>query len=336
MTVREELQRHMEREKVSIAAVAKAVGKSPATISLWARGDYAGDSAGIDRDVAAYLSRMEEKAAVPTSGEFVLTRQAAAIIGALRYAHTWGQMGVIYGPSGLGKTSAIRQYAATQGGVIVITIDPVSLSPSAVLHDVAEAIGESTRGTLRGILRRICKKLDGSGRLIIVDEAQFLTHRAIESLRKIHDTAKVPVVFSGMPRLYHHMVGNGVEIFEQIRNRIGIKKELPPLSAEDASLILRAYDSRVSDAVCKVAFDFAAGCARRLVKLYNHAARAAASENRPIEPEDFIAAQEFLYEDRPVQKPEIRVGLKPAPGPRPPAPIIQTGAAHATAKTRVG
>lgn len=334
MTVREELKRHMEKEGVSINTVSKAVAWSAGALSLWLKDDYTGDNEKMERDVAAYLSRHEERAKVQTGGEFAMTRQAVAILGALRYAHTWGGMGVIYGRSGIGKSEAIKHYSGTVGGVIVITIDPVSLTPSAVLHDLAEAIGESSRGTLRGLLRRICKRLDKSGRLIIVDEAQFLTHRAIESLRKIHDTAKVAIVFVGMPRLYHHMIGNGVEIFEQLLTRFDIKKDIPSLTLEDAGLILRTRNASISEAACRVAFDLSFGCARRLDKLYNHAARAAASENRPIEPEDFIAAQEFLYEDSHLKK-------EPAPivKARPEVKAIvkkSNGVSHGAAKSVVG
>lgn len=333
MTAREALKRHMEKEKISINTVAKSINWSAGALSLWLKDDYTGDSEKVERDVAAYLSRHEERAQVQTGVEFVMTSQAVAILSAVRYAHTWGQMGVIYGRSGIGKSEAIKHYSASVGGVIVLTIDPVSLTPSAVLHDLAEALGESPRGTLRGLLRRICKRLDKSGRLIVVDEAQFLTHRAIESLRKIHDTAKVAIVFCGMPRLYHHMMGNGVEIFEQLLTRVGIKKDIPSLSIADASLILRGRNPEISEAVCRVAFDLSFGCGRRLDKLYNHAARAAASESRPIAPEDFIAAQEFLYEDSRIRK-EAAPVVKAAPVKQ--IAHKPNGAAHAAPKSSVG
>lgn len=299
-TIREELKHFLETHKsegITLRSVGKAIDWSYETLSLWIRNDYTGNNEAVDRDVAGYLARMKQRDKVKTVGKFVKTRQAISTIAALRYAHTRGKMGLIIGPSGSGKTRAIRQYAASQAGVIFLTTDDVSNGPSGIIHDLAEALDLKTRGTLRGILRAITKKLSGSGRLIIVDEAQTLRHHAIEVLRKIHDTTEVAIVFSGMPRLYHHMVGNGVEIFEQIRNRIAIKKDLPPLNLEDSTLILHSFDESISAETCRVAHQLSMSCGRRLVLLYDQAACEAAEEERPITPADFISAQEFLYEE---------------------------------------
>lgn len=297
MTVQEELQQYVKKNNVSMNMVSKGIGYSQSALSLWLRGDYAGDSKAIEDDVAKFLGRQKERAKTHISGDFVPTRQAQEVISVLRYAHVHSEMGVIYGHSGMGKTTAIAQYAARESGVIVITVDPVSSSPSAILHDLAEAVGEQPKGTLRGLLRRISKKLSDTGKLIVVDEAQFLTHRAIEVLRKVHDTAKVGVVFSGMPRLYHHMIGNGVELFEQIKNRVGIKKELPDFSEEDGLLILQSFDPAISASLARMAFDMSGACARRLVKLYRHAARLAVITEQGVSQAHFLEAQKFLYED---------------------------------------
>lgn len=337
MTVREQCKGYMERTGTSGNAIAKAIDWAGGTFNLWLREDYTGDNAAIERDVAAYLSRMDLRQKVKVDSGFVPTRQGLAMLATLRYAHARGKMGLVIGSSGSGKTKAIEHYVATQSGVIWLTIDEVSKSPSAVLHDLAEAIGLKTRGTLRGILRALIKELTGSKRLIVVDEAQELTHDAIGVLRKIYDTAKVGVVFSGMPRLYYHMIGNGVELFEQIKNRIAIKKELPLLNVEDATKILHSFDPSISAETCHVAHQLSHSCGRRLVMLYEQAALEAADEGRSVTAEDFIAAQEFLYEEAPAapqKQPAPIVKARPEV-----KAIVQTksnGAAHATAKTRVG
>lgn len=337
MTVREQCKTYMARSGASGNAIAKAIEYAPGTFSQWLRDDYTGDNAAVERAVAAYLSRMEYREKVKVDSDFVPTRQGKAMLATLRHAHARGRMGLVIGPSGSGKTKAIEHYAATQGGVLSLRIDDVSNTPSGVLHDLAEAAGLKARGTLRGLLRAIIKELTGSGRLIVVDEAQDLTHHAIGVLRAIYDRAKVGIVFSGMPRLYYHMVGNGVEIFEQIRNRIAIKKELPPLNLEDATLILHSFNPSISAEACRVAHELSFSCGRRLVMLYDEAALEAAYEGRSVTAEDFIAAQEMLYEEAPAvpqkqpvpavkSRPEVKAIMKP----------IENGAAHATAKTRVG
>ncbi|GEM_PF-383427 len=336
MTIREQCKAYMERTGTSGNAIAKAIDKSSATFSQWLRDDYSGDNAAIERDVTAYLSRQDLREKVKVDSGFVPTRQGKAMIATLRYAHARGKMGLVIGPSGSGKTKAIEHYAATQGGVVFLRTDDVSNSPSGVIHDLVEALGLKTRGTLRGLLRAVIKELTGSGRLIVVDEAQDLTHHAIGVVRAIYDRAKVGVVFVGMPRLYYHMVGNGVEIFEQVRNRIAIQKELPPLDIEDATLILHSFDSSISAEACRVAHQLSYSCGRRLVLLYDQAALDAAYEKRSVTAEDFIAAQELLYGEAPGVQKKQAPAVKSLPEVKAIVNTKPNGVAHGTAKSRVG
>ena len=56
----------------------------------------------------------------------------------------------------------------------------------------------------------IVKKLKGSGRMIIIDEAEHLPYKALELLRRVHDKAGMGVLLVGLPRLIHKiMEGRG-------------------------------------------------------------------------------------------------------------------------------
>ncbi len=324
--IREELRAYLARTGSSLSAVAKAVDRSPSAISLWIKDDYTGDAAAVERAVASFLARQQEKAEAPSvEGPFAMTAQAAAALSVLRYAHVHSTMGVIAGPSGNGKTRTIRQYASQNAGVIILTIHHASRSLSEVIHQLSELVGDTGkgRGTLGGITKRLVAKLAGSGRLLIIDEAQFLEHQTVEVLRAVHDGAGIGLVFAGMPRLYRDLVSNTVELWEQIRTRVGMHKRLPPFAIDDARLLLRTLDPQVSDDVCRAAWDASGHCGRSLVHLYHHAARAAASARRRVTVDDVRAALVFLYEApaAPPARPAPTPAPRPAPRPAPSAPL---------------
>ncbi len=318
--IRDELKTYLGRTKTSISTIAKAIDRSPSAISQWLKNDYTGDNAAIEQAVAGFLVRQEEKTQAPLEGPFALTTQAREILLVLGYVHVHSTLGVVVGPSGNGKTRAITHYASQNAGVTVLTLNPSSCSMSEAIHQLHEQIDPrgTGRGTLGGIVRRVGKKLAGSGRLLIIDEAQYLLHPAIEVLRSLHDDAGVGVAFVGMPRLYHHLVSNTVELFEQIRTRIGIRRQLSPLSLADATAILRAVDPKVPDAVCRRALDVSAACGRSIVHLYHHAAGLARAEGRAVIPDDISVSQSYLYEPRAGQR-AAASAPPPATAPAPPS-----------------
>jgi DNA transposition AAA+ family ATPase len=316
--IREEARQYLADSGMSRQALGKAIDWSPASVSRWLTNDYTGDSGAIAQAVAGFLARQEEKAAAPPlEGPFAMTRQAAEILPVLNYAHVHGTFGVIVGPSGNGKTAALKHYAAANAGVVLLTIHTANHALSEVIHQLFELLGKpgSGRGTLGGLSKRLTAKLAGSGRLLIIDEAQFLDHRTVEALRAVHEGARIGLILAGMPRMYRDLVGNTVELWEQIRTRVGIRKRLSPFGVDDAERILRALDPRVSPEVCRMAWDIGKQCGRSVTHLYHHAARAAAAQRRPVTPADLLAAQAFLYEaptqPAPVQAPPAR----PAPAP---------------------
>jgi DNA transposition AAA+ family ATPase len=100
--------------------------------------------------------------------------------------------------------------------------------------DRASSIGQT--------LYDIVGKLKGSNRLIIIDDAHFLTWEAYESVRKIYDYADVGVIYSGQERLYEQMKGQAQRayLYDQIYSRIAIKRDKFKILKKDSSAIINA------------------------------------------------------------------------------------------------
>lgn len=88
---------------------------------------------------------------------------------------------------------------------------------------LADKLG-SKESTDRKITKDIIGKLKGSGRVIIVDEAQHLTVRVIEHLRSISDSTGIGICFVGNESIYTKLLGKHKNDYAQLYSRIGIRK----------------------------------------------------------------------------------------------------------------
>jgi len=289
--VREKLKEYIAKSKAPRKRVAAGLDIATTTLSLYLNGTYKGDNAKIDEAVAGFLARVEEREATAKQGpqtRFVMTRQARMCFSVLRDCHIDGDMGVIISRAGLGKTSAIRQYAHENKDVILITAR-VTVNIKVLLVQISDSLRVHSGGISDYLARSIIQVLKGSQRMIVVDEAQFLPPVCLEILRQIHDETGIGLVYAGMPRLYENMVGRGSERLEQIYSRVGVRTTLPPLSEEDARLLLTSTQVPVSDRVAKHVSECSAGSARRGMKLFMSACRRVI--DREITVKDIEAAQ---------------------------------------------
>lgn len=121
---------------------------------------------------------------------------------------------------------------------IGITIIPTYASLTGVNELLSEALGVRER-TDRKITRDIIAKLKNSGRVIIVDEAQHLTTRAIEHLRSISDLSGVGICFVGNEQIYSKLLGTRKSDYAQLFSRIGMRKMVmtSTLTKEDISKV---------------------------------------------------------------------------------------------------
>ncbi len=280
MEPREQLSRFIAERGIPRRQVAAAIGKSQGLLSRYLSGKYKEDGGNvgeIDQAVLGWMERMREKALAEERGpvnQFAMTRQAKAIFGILKSCHIEGQMGVIISKSGLGKTEAIREYCQKTKGVILITCRK-TVALKVLLERIAEQLGISDKGVNDYIVNSVIEILKNSGRMIVVDEAQFLTTICLEILRQIYDEAGIGVVYAGMPELRDKIVGRGAVKLEQIYSRISFAAQLPPLDEHDVRLILEATHISIDPSAIKIMTELCEGSGRRLMNIFKKACREA-------------------------------------------------------------
>lgn len=266
-----ELQRFMTNSGMTQKQIAQALSVSVGTISLYLKDQYAGDVQRLDDKVAEYLARQDQKILkAHYNSQFVSTLAARKTMDVMQYAHTEGKIVVVYGAAGLGKTATLKEYAARYPSSMLIETDP-GYNPRVLLHKIAETCGVVAQGGNHDVFEKIVEKLDGSERLLIIDEAELLSTRSLEFVRRLHDKTQIGVVLAGMPRLLVNLRGKSGEcaqLYSRVNNTHNFGNALPD---KDLAMLIESAlgTGEFNDAFIK----FSKGNARRLSNLMSGVVR---------------------------------------------------------------
>ncbi|MDD6910958.1 AAA family ATPase [Actinobacillus minor] len=279
----QELRTLMDSKGYQQKQVAQLLGVSVATVSLYLKGEYNGNVSDIDRKVDELIERDKAKVVeAKYNAAFVPTLAARRGMEIMRFAHVEGEIKVIFGAAGLGKTEMLKQYAKENHSAVLLSVNP-TFNAKVLLRKLAEGIGANTQGTNADLFDNIVNKLAGSERVILVDEAEYLPTKALELLRRINDDSKVGVVLVGMPRLLINLRGKNNEL-AQLYSRVGFACDLGnALSEEDLGLLAESAlgTSEFNAPLIKASN----GNARRLSKLMRGVVRSSEINQTPISKE---------------------------------------------------
>ena len=120
---------------------------------------------------------------------------------------------------------AYRNYLENNTLAIGITISPTYASITGVNELIAEQLGVRER-VARKQTAEIINKLRGSGRVLIIDEAQHLNARALDHLRCISDESGIGICFIGNHQVYRKLLGSQEADFAQMFSRLGMRKQV--------------------------------------------------------------------------------------------------------------
>ena len=162
-------------------------------------------------------------------------------------------MGLVFGPTGYGKTTATTWFINQCHGVYVRAM--ATWSPSAMLGTILRELDVEPKGNNAHMADAVIEKLAQQGRPLFVDEADHIldSKRMVETLRDLHDLATVPVVLIGMDGIQRKITAR-----QQLTGRLLEWVEFQGADMEDARIL--------ADSLCEV------GVANDLLELLHHAA----------------------------------------------------------------
>ena len=105
--------------------------------------------------------------------------------------------------SGMGKTLLARHYANAQrkGAEVAIVECYDGMTPKALIAAICRAIGKEDHGNIDALLSRAKTSLSEEHRMLIIDEANFLTHRSLNHLVYVWNTVRNGIVLLGTHEL---------------------------------------------------------------------------------------------------------------------------------------
>ncbi|MCX4341409.1 MAG: AAA family ATPase [Lachnospiraceae bacterium] len=238
----ESLREYITKSGKTQTAVGTELGLSSGAVSAFLSGKYKTPHTIIPK-VRALISMHEKKAVAPKAPDFAETSISRAIHNTIAYAHLRGVISVVYGDAGVGKTSTVREYVKNDSLALLITISPTYSSITGVNELIAAQLGVRDR-VARRLTAEIVDRLRGSGRVLIVDEAQHLTVRALNHLRCISDESGIGIALVGNEEVYSKLRGSGKEEFAQLFSRIGMRKQVQTrdITREDIKSIFGKYE----------------------------------------------------------------------------------------------
>ena len=291
----------MEGDKrLTQAKIAAESGISSTTLSQWLNGVYGGDNAAIEAKLKRWAETTQaaraQAAAMPAAPGFVETATSARVVAALRYAQVAGDMAVVYGGAGLGKTEGIKRYAVLAPNVWHATMTRASANVVTALDVIVEALGLHVAGGANKLHTAICKRVTNTGGLLVVDEAQHLSEAALDQIRAIHDATGVGIALVGNEQVYARMTGgNRAAYLDRLFSRIGKKVRLVRATQDDVSALLDGWNIR--DAKTRALLGDIAGkpgALRGMTKVLRLASMYASAEKRALEFDDVRAAWKEL------------------------------------------
>lgn len=260
----------IERDGMTQNSVAKKLDISPAALSQYLNGKYNGDIHALEGSLSKLLDLSnQQKKYGKIILDFAKTTVAKKVFNIAQICQLNGEIALCTGLSGLGKTTAIREYAKKHSGVIVIDPDE-QINIRALMHyfcaplRLEQGINESNVS----FAEKIVNKLNRSGKLIIVDESENLDVSCFRCLRKIHDRCNgtIGLLFIGTDALANKLSKLGGE-YDYLFTRFSYIDNLDVLTINDTSLLVNQIFPSCSDELIELFHTIAKANARVLFNL---------------------------------------------------------------------
>lgn len=294
MTV-ENLKQRINNGEFSQKEIAKVLDVSATTISMYLNGTYKGDSDAIDKKVQRFLLQADEKKEFDQRKihlNFVKTTVAARVFNIAKMCQLNGKIGVCFGRSGYGKTTACKEYADKNFGVI--WLDPnENANKYEIIRMLSKELGINDDYVSRAS-NKIISKLNNSNYLIIVDEAENLKSPVFRTLRKIHDRCNFSfgLLFVGTERLYYNLARMKGEL-EYLTNRISCVENLQALKEVDIKMLVNQIFTDINESCLKTFKEISHSNARELFNLLKRT-KDLINSGYQLTPQTIKAASKFL------------------------------------------
>lgn len=265
----EELRKLRENEGITFEEISKQINVSRSYISTLVNQHRA--SSDVIEAVRKFLYKYYE---IPedeivknfkTNIEIFPTVEFKKALGFIDDIRKRRKIGCIIGNPGSGKTTIVKEYLKSVPEAVYIEAFQ-GMREKDLLEIIAENLGIALkRGSAYKLTRQIIDEYDGREIIFIIDESEYLKKWDVskfDTLRKIWDNTKIPIIFVGTEVLEDYLThgGSGKENLSQLYRRI-YKMRLEGIKEKEVRGILSQYnvDKEAENVLTALAIDYKHG-----------------------------------------------------------------------------
>lgn len=218
--VRNALIAFQQEHSLTLKQLGRRLNRNEGYVNKYINGVPEGDIATFEQLITDLLQREARKRT--WRDIYFDTAAVQACFTAFHLVRSASDIGLIYGPAGVGKTVACRKYLQDHRTVIGFTATEGAGRPCDVMRGISTGI-DMRRWNPRQVKLHhyLFDKLQGSERCVLIDNAQRLFLSGLRWIMDFHDTTGTSFVLIGNPEVMDKLNGH-----DQLSSRIGIQVDI--------------------------------------------------------------------------------------------------------------
>ena len=193
------LRREVQASQVSNGKIAKAIGRSATMVSQYLNGKYEGDVQGLESRLREWLR--DRTLSIVSGVATISTEISDAMERRFEGLRTAGELGVLIGEAGIGKSRGMARYLQQHSLPICFRVLPWNRSLLGIARTLLHAAEVNKIGRGEHLWDVVLDKMTESERLLIVDDAHELSPGGLQCVVDLHEETGMPVALVGLPAL---------------------------------------------------------------------------------------------------------------------------------------
>lgn len=226
--IRARVEKFMEDNSLTLDALALRTGTNASAISRYLTGNPTGDVAKLEKNLSDYLSK--ESRRKEWNDIYFETKCVKTCHVAFDIIWDSGDIGLVHGAAGLGKSTACNEYAKQHPTALFFTVIQGRGNDYDLVKELWSLLPTARAADDRRLRRAeyVLKKMRGSGRLLIIDNAQRLSMSGLRWLNDFNDVTACPIALVG-----NDEVLTKIKNSSQMSSRVGFKQDIGKMIADD-------------------------------------------------------------------------------------------------------
>lgn len=225
-----------------------AASLSPALVNMLLNGNYTGHVTTNLTKLMQTIRNIDERKTESGYTPFVETSVSRIVNTACKQARVSAMFSVVAANVGTGKTRALKEYAEEHANTWMVESYP-GMNTGCLVDELVEKLGIKqftnyvpVHRKFKTVVSHIAKIENG---LLILDEAETVNPKSLETIRRLMDLGNIGVVLAGTSQLYSLIKPEGGQ-FDQIRSRAPFFPEpIFHITKDDARAIVSvSFDDR--------------------------------------------------------------------------------------------